>query len=142
MNETDETPLLQALPAASQPEIDHSITYLKPDRLTLALSYYHANLRQYQEDSRPSKKPNVSQLTRQYSITESMLQRYINNIDPKTFSESRQELQVMTVTEEAVLVERLLFLDDFNVPGDRDTLFNLAHALLHQRVPDRQLGRD
>ena len=38
----------------------------------------------------------------------------------------------MTVTEDAVLVERLLFLDDFNVPGDRDTLFNLAHALLHQ----------
>lgn len=47
----------------------------------------------------------------------------------------------MTVAEEAVLVERLLFLDDFNVPVGKTVLYNLAHNLLHRRDPNHILGR-
>ena len=48
----------------------------------------------------------------------------------------------MTVAEEAVLVQRLVFLDNANIPADRETFYRLAHALLHRRDPHRELGRD
>jgi hypothetical protein len=127
---------------ASRPEIDHSSPYSKHDRLMLALSHYYAILYQYKDDSTRQRKPNVSKLARDYSITESMLRRHLKNTSLRTLAEAHQDQQVLTVTEEKVLVDRLLFLDDFNVPADRDSLYTLAHALLQKRDPNRQLGRD
>jgi hypothetical protein len=164
-----------------EPIVDHDVSYTKYQRLALALSHYHADLRKNEDlfeqqmaylseerlrergDSRLSgqsqnsdlvdepqndlpahkvKKPNVSRLAKVYGITESMLRRHIKNKDQKTLVETHEEAQVLTVSEEKVLVERLLFLDDFNVPADRDTFYELAHSLLHRRDSSRQLGRD
>lgn len=77
-----------------------------------------------------------------YDVTEPTLRRHIKTPGQKTKAEAFEEMQVMTVEEEKVLVERLLFLDDFNVPASKATFYELAHNLLHRRDPNRQLGRD
>jgi hypothetical protein len=129
-------------PSGSRPAINHNASYTKYDRLTLALSNYWANFQRYTDEPIPANKPNVSRLAKDYSVTESMLRRHIKHPGQKTSVDTHQDSQVLTVSEEKVLVERLLFLDDFNIPADRDTLYSLAHELLHRRLPGRELGRE
>jgi len=46
------------------------------------------------------------------------------------------------VAEEKTLVDRLVFLDDANIPADWETFYRLAHTLLHCHNPSWQVGRD
>lgn len=124
------------------PILDHDQVYTQSERLELAISHYHSELYQYQVNPSPNNKPVVLQIAKAYGVPESTLRRHIKNPSQQTIEEAAQKAQVLTPAEEKVLVERLIFLDDCNIPADRDTFYSLAHSLLHRRVPNRELGRD
>lgn len=102
------------------PDIDHSCTYSQSQRLELALSHYYTLLYEYQVDSGFRSKPVVLQIAKAYGVPESTLRRHIKNPSQQTAEQAVQKTQVLTPAEEQVLVERLIFLDDCNIPADRD----------------------
>lgn len=51
-------------------------------------------------------------------------------------------MQLLSTVEEGVLVERLLFLYNSNVPASNITIYELAHQLLYWRQPGRILAQD
>lgn len=122
------------------PEIDHTQIYSQSERLQLALSHYHSELQDHQANQK--KKPIVLQIAKTYGVSEPTLRRHIKNPNQQTRVQAAQNAQLLTPAEEKVLAERLLFLDDCNIPSDREIFYTLAHTLLHRRVPSRELGRD
>jgi len=88
------------------------------------------------------KKTAILRIAKLYGIAETTLRRHIPNPGQCTSEETTQKTQALTVAEKAVLVKRLVFLDDTNIPADRETFYRLAHALLDHRDPNRELGRD
>ncbi|CUS11287.1 unnamed protein product, partial [Tuber aestivum] len=86
------------------------------------------------------KRPVVLQIAKTYGISEATLRRYIKNPHQQTVQQAAENAQVLTCAEESVLVDRLIFLDDCNIPADREIFYQLAHKLLHCRVPNRELG--
>ena len=77
----------------------------------------------------------VLQIAKDYGVPESTLRRHIKNPSQSTAKQAAEKTQVLTLAEEKVLVEQLIFLDDCNIPADRETFYSLAHGLLHRRVP-------
>lgn len=118
------------------PEVDHTKVYTPAEKLDLALSQYHAELQQHNVNPEANKKPVVLKIARAYQVSEATLRRRIKN--PTTSTEKKQAL---TPVEEKALIDRLQFLDDCNIPADRETVYSLAHALLHRREPGRVLGQ-
>lgn len=123
------------------PEVSHDRDYSKKECLIFAISHYHAELQQNLQEEK-SKKPVILRIAAMYGVPESTLRRHIKNPGQKTLDQIHATQQALTVQEEAVLVERLLFLDDFNVAADRVVLYTLAHKLLHEREAQRTLGHD
>lgn len=136
--------------ACTKAEVDHDKSYTKYERIALGLAHYHAELHAYTQsitdpDSNPQaiqKKPVVLQIAKMYDIPESTLRRHIKNPASRSVAEANKDKQILSVEEEKVLVERLLFLDDCNIPADKSLVFNLAHKLLHRRNPSRMIGKD
>jgi hypothetical protein len=127
--------------ASQLPIVDNNCSYSKYERLVLALSHYHADLTRHLETS-TFPKPVVLQLAKIYGISEPTLRRHIKNPGQKTRKDIDIDKQLLTPGEEQVLVRRLLFLDDFNIPASREQVYELAHAILRQREPDRIIGKD
>lgn len=139
----------------AKPVIDHGQSYTKYERIAMGLAHYHAELREFTDymkradkgecfdgELEVKKKPIVLQIAKMYDIHEATLRRHIKNPGQRNIQEANADKQLLTVTEEKVLVERLLFLDDFNVIADKTLLYTLAHAILHRRDPTRTIGRD
>lgn len=122
------------------PTIDHNRKYSKHECLVFAMSHYFAELNQH--ESGDAQKPIVLKIAKMYGVSEPTLRRHLKNPIHQTAMQHHTNMQILTVQEETALVERLLFLDDFNVPASRVTFYQLAETLLHQRLPDRKLGRD
>lgn len=127
--------------ATQRPSIQHDREYSKYEQLVLAQGHYHADLQRHLQDP-DEKKPVLLQIAKLYGVPETTLGRHIRKPGQKKLDELHSEQQILTVAEETVLVERLLFLDDFNVLADKRGFYELAHNLLHRRNPDRTLGRD
>lgn len=126
------------------PVIDNNVEYSKYERLMFALGHYYAELEKYNQDPQnpENPKPIVLKISKQYAVSESTLRRHIKTPGQRTHAVFHAEQQVLTPAEEAILVERVLFLDDSNVPADRNLLYDLAHKLLHRRDPTKALGRN
>lgn len=122
------------------PTISNDKTYTKTERLHIALSYYHQELQMHTQNPPTAPKPIILQFAKTYDVNETTLQSHINNRLQKTYEEVNQESQLLTSDEEKVLVERLLFLDDFNIPTSKSQLYELAHTVLHRRLPGRTMG--
>lgn len=123
------------------PTVDHTRIYSPTEKLDLALSHYHAELQQYQHDPISNKRPIVLRIARAYQVSEATLRRRIKNpMQTAQLAAQGHSNQALTGAEEKALVDRLQFLDDCNIPADRETVYSLAHSLLHRREPDRQLG--
>jgi len=118
------------------PEVDHTRVYTLAEKLDLAMSHYHAELQQYQVNPQTNKKPLVLKIARAYQVSEATLERRIKNPTP-----NGERVQTLTPVEEKALINRLQFLDNCNIPADRETVYSLAHALLHRREPGRVLGQ-
>lgn len=128
--------------ATEQPEVQYDREYSKNERLELAKAHYHADYQRHLVDP-AFKKPIVSRIAKLYDIVDTMLGRHVRIGRPQmSLKELHIQQQALTVGEETALAERLLFLDDFNVPADKRVFYELAHNLLHRRDPDRILGRD
>lgn len=79
-------------------------------------------------------------IAREYNVNERTLQKHIKDSTIRSRSQQHATMQKLTEQEEASLVSRLLFLDSWNVPADRDQVTVLGEALLHQREPELYLG--
>lgn len=123
------------------PEVSHDCNYNKKECLIFVISHYYAELQQNLQAEK-SKKPVILRIAAMYGVPESTLRRYIKDTGQKTHDQIHATQQALTVQEEAVLVEQLLFLDEFNVAADRVVLYALAHKLLHKREAQRTLGHD
>lgn len=126
--------------ASKFPTVDHNHQYSKHECLVFARSHYFAELNQHNPEN--TQKPNVLKIAKLYGVPEATLRRHLKNPSQRTAAEYHADTQILTVQEESVLVERLLFLDDFNIPASKVIFYQLAHGLLHRRIPGRQLGRD
>lgn len=114
------------------PEIDHSRIYTSRERLTLALSQYYSELQLHAQNQTVAKKPIVLQISKLYSVSESSLRRHICTPNQRTVAEVQASCQILSSAEEGVLVERLLFLDDFNVPASKAMLYEMVESLLQK----------
>lgn len=124
------------------PDIDHDQADTQSEQLEIDISHYHSELYQYQVNPSPNNKPVVLQIAKAYGVPESTLRRHIKNPSQQTIEQAAQKAQILTPAEEKFLVERLIFLDDCNIPADRDIFYSLAHSLLRRREPNRELGCD
>lgn len=124
------------------PEVDHSRAYSNRERLTLALSQYYTELRVYVQNPNDAKKPIVNQIAKLFAVPETTLRRHIHTPNQQTVAKVQISCQVLTLAEKQVLVERLLFLDDFNIPAIKKVLYEMAESLLHKRDPDHRLGQN
>lgn len=86
----------------------------------------------------------MHQIAKLFAVPETMLRRHIRTPNQQTVAEVQISCQVLTLTsaEEQVLVERLLFLDDFNIPASKAVLYEMAESLLHKRDPGYRLGKN
>jgi hypothetical protein len=126
--------------ATERPTIQYDCEYSKYERLVLAQGHYHADLLLHMRDPIEVQKPVIAQISKLYGVPPTTLGRHIRKPGQKTLDQLHSEQQVFTVIKEEVLVERLLVLDDFNIPADKQVLYGLAHNLLHRRDPDCTLG--
>lgn len=122
------------------PPISHNENYSKTGRLVRALSHYHAELENHIQTPENTPKPVMFQFARIYDISETTLRRHIKNPLQKTHHEVNQESQLLTPDEEKAPVERLMSLDDFNIPASKSQLYDLAYQLLHKRKPGTTIG--
>jgi hypothetical protein len=122
--------------------VDHSLTYSKYEHITLALSHYHGELRLHNQDSITNTKPVVIHIAKLYDVAETSLRCHIRNPNQCILEELRHDCQILTVAEEKILIERLLFSDYFNVSVSRIAFYSLAQNLLTQRNPSRSLGKN
>lgn len=75
-------------------------------------------------------------------MLEATFRRHGKYPSQRPIAECHADIQMLTVEEETVSVEHLLFLDEFNIAATRVTFYQLAQSLLHRRIPARRLGRD
>lgn len=73
----------------------------------------------------------MAQIAKLYGVPTTTLGRHIQKPGQKTLDQLHTKQQVLTVAEGEVLVECLLFLDDFNVPANKLVFYELAHNPLH-----------
>ena len=106
--------------------MDHTRVYTPAEKLDLALSHYHAALQQYHVNPETNKKPVILKIGRAYQVSEATLRWRIKNP-----TRNRERAQTLTPVEEKALIGRFQFLDDCNVPADRETVYSLAQTLLH-----------
>jgi len=106
--------------------------YTADEQLQIALAAYH---KQKQEHDNGQRKvpPNVTALARLYAVNGSTLHGHIKNPSRKTLSELHSEQ--LSREEESELLKRALFMDDFNILPDRETLEQLALSLIRPRSP-------
>ena len=103
--------------SAQHIEISHKREYTRSERIQLALAHYH--VKRYEAEVHPGrKKPVVLQIAKLYGIAEPTLRRHINNPGQHTIVETTPKTQALTVAEEALLVQRLVFLNDTNVSAN------------------------
>lgn len=86
------------------------------------------------------RKPMAAPSAREYNVNERTLQKHIKNPSIQSWSQQHATMQKLKKEEEAALVSRLLFLDSWNVPADRNQVLALDEALLHQHKPGLSLG--
>ena len=108
--------------------------YTTDERLRIALTDYHLQKKEYDNGQRRVH-PNVAALARLYAVKEPTLRDHIKNPSRKTLSELHSDQQLLSKEEEGELLKRAQFMDDFNIPPDRETLEELALILLRQRHP-------
>lgn len=120
------------------PTIDNTKDYTRDERLDLALASYFAKLEDYENTGR--EKPYAAPIAREYNIGERTLQLHIREPTMKTLQEQHASMQKLNPAEESALLDRLLFLDSWNVPTDREQVVSLGEHLLQQREPDGHLG--
>jgi len=106
------------------------------ERLRIALGDYHIQQQEYDNGQRQVC-PKVAALARLYAVKEPTLRGHIKNPSRKTLSELHSEQQLLSKEEESELLKRAQFMDDFNIPPDRETLEELALSLIRQRHPTR-----
>lgn len=107
--------------ATTQPTVNHDENDNKFERIAMAIRHYHAELKEYSssvddiasisEIRHPpkKKKPVITQMAKMYDISEITLHRHIKGTSPRTVAEANAEKQLLTKSEEEVLVKRLLF---------------------------------
>lgn len=122
------------------PPICHDEAYTRNQRLVIALSHYYAELQKHTESPTTTTKPVILQIAKLYDVSDATLGRHIRNPTQRSQEDVHKEQQVLTPEEETALVERLLLLDDFNVPASKSQLYRLANALLHRREPKKTIG--
>lgn len=99
------------------PAITHDRSYTKAERLQISLNHYYQELQDHTKNPDRSSKPVILQLAGMYDVSETTLRWHINNPSQKTYELVNQEHQLFTLDEEKVLVQRLIFLDDLNIPA-------------------------
>lgn len=131
------------------PKIDPKRKYTSDEQLKLAMISYWQKMREWEKpkherigSGKEMKKPTAAAIAREYNVKERTLQYHLTHPTVQTRKEQHQSMQVLTVGEEKALVERLQYLDDWNVPADKLQITILAEAILHKRNPDRNLGKD
>jgi len=100
---------------------DHEDT--ADERLRIALADYHIPKQGHYNGQRKGP-PNFATLTRFYPVNGSTLHGHIKNPSRKPLSELHSEQQLLSREKETELLKRGLFMDDFNIPPDRQTLDN------------------
>jgi len=100
----------------------------------LALSHYHPELQQNEVNPQTNTKPVFLKIARAYQVSGATLWRRIKNP-----TRNGETVQALTPVEEKALIDHLQFLDNCNIPADRETVYSLAHALLHRPEPGRVL---
>lgn len=126
----------EAVPKIHTPDREH----LPEERMEYALAEFYMNKAAYNAGE-TKLKPKVARIARIYHIPRKTLNNHLKNPNITTKKVHNESMQVLTPLEETALANRLLFMDQFNVPADRKTLFELAHNLLHEREPERILGK-
>src|SRR5437868_13860629 len=109
---------------------DHD--YTADEHLRIVLTDYHVQKKEYDNGQREVP-PKVAVLARLYAIKEPTLRGHIKNPLQKTLFELHHDQQLLSKEEESELLKRALFMDDFNLPPDRETLEQLALTLIRQR---------
>lgn len=122
------------------PAVNNRHNYMDEERLQLALTSYFAKLESYEKGTGVDKKPMAAPIAREYNVNERILQKHIKDPTIQLRRQQHTAMQKLTEQEEASLVSRLLFLDSWNAPADRDQVMVLGEALLHQREPELHLG--
>lgn len=122
------------------PEINPYRNYSTDERLKLAEASYWQKLSKFKNNEGP--KPKAAPIARNYNISDRTLRRHISTPGAMTRSEQHASMQVLSVAEEAALIDRLGFLNEWNIPADKDQVICLAEAILHTRNPQRTLGKD
>lgn len=88
------------------------------------------------------KKPTAAAIAREYDVKEHTLEYHLTHPTAQTRKEEHQSMQVLAVSEEKASVERLQYLDYWNVPADKLQVTILAKAILQKRELGRNLGKD
>lgn len=122
----------------TRPKIDPNRSYTRDERLWIALADYHNQLKAYNMNSfdKKAKKPKVTQIASLYQIPESTLRGHIHHPERKTNTEIHHNQQLLSPSEEDELAQRLLFMDDFNIPATKSDCEKLALHILKQHKPD------
>lgn len=108
--------------------------YSQIQHLQIALAKHAIQKQQYTSGDH-NQPPNVAVLARLYGVKEATLRGHIKNPNRMTQAEQHRKQQLLTTEEEHELVQRALFMDDFNVPPEKETFELLALELLQQRKP-------
>lgn len=96
-------------------EINNNSTYFTNEQLLLAIPYYHMPTASHKQVPTNDKRPVISEISKLDDLSETTLKCHIRNPGPKTITKIPDNQQLSTITKEKVLIEWLLFLDDFNI---------------------------
>ena len=111
--------------------------YTADERLQIALDDYHIQKQEHDNGQRKVP-PNVAPLAHLYAVNGSTLHGYIKNPSRKTLSKLHSKQQLLSRKEESELLKQALFMDDINIPPDRETLEQPALSLIRQRYLGQQ----
>ena len=117
------------------PVLDPNREYTDDERLAFALASWHAKKREAEKERLTTTKrisdPKAAPIARLYSIDERTLQRHIRGDSKFTRAQQHKSMQRLTEGQETALTNRLLYLDEWNIPADRTQVVILAEAILH-----------
>jgi len=114
---------------------DHD--YTADERLRIALGDYHIQKQEHDNGQRKVP-PNVAPLAHLYAVNGSTLHGHIKKTSRKTLSKLHSKQQLLSRKEESELLKQALFMDDCNIPRDRETHEQPALRQIRQRYPGQQ----
>lgn len=119
---------------SESPCLDPTREYDDQERLNFALASWHAKKKRVEEEKLAKTThipdPSAADIARLYDVNVRTFQRHIQKPNTQTRFQQHKTMQKLSEAQEAALVGRLRYLEEWNIPADRAQTVILAEALL------------